>query len=35
MLRYVLNRVLMMIPTMLVVSVIVFTLVQLPPGDFA
>jgi ABC-type dipeptide/oligopeptide/nickel transport system permease component len=29
------RRLLLMIPTMLVVSVIVFTLVQLPPGDFA
>lgn len=29
------RRLLWMIPTMLVVSVIVFTLVQLPPGDFA
>lgn len=29
------RRMLLMIPTMLVVSVIVFTLVQLPPGDFA
>ena len=29
------HRLLLMVPTMLVVSVIVFTLVQLPPGDFA
>src|SRR6185503_13971022 len=29
------RRLLLMGPTMLVVSVIVFTLVQLPPGDFA
>jgi peptide/nickel transport system permease protein len=29
------RRLLLMIPTMLAVSVIVFTLVQLPPGDFA
>ena len=28
------RRVLLMIPTLLVVSVIVFTLVQLPPGDY-
>ncbi len=28
------HRLLLMIPTLLVVSVIVFTLVQLPPGDF-
>lgn len=29
------RRLLLMIPTLLVVSMIVFTLVQLPPGDFA
>ncbi len=29
------RRLMLMVPTMLVVSVIVFTLVQLPPGDFA
>lgn len=29
------RRLVMLVPTMLVVSVIVFTLVQLPPGDFA
>lgn len=29
------RRLMLMIPTMLVVSVVVFTLVQLPPGDFA
>ena len=29
------RRLLLMIPTMMVVSVIVFTLVQIPPGDFA
>jgi ABC-type dipeptide/oligopeptide/nickel transport system permease component/ABC-type transport system substrate-binding protein len=29
------RRLLLMIPTMFVVSLIVFTLVQLPPGDFA
>jgi ABC-type dipeptide/oligopeptide/nickel transport system permease component len=29
------RRLLLMVPTMAVVSVIVFTLVQLPPGDFA
>jgi ABC-type dipeptide/oligopeptide/nickel transport system permease component/ABC-type transport system substrate-binding protein len=28
------RRLLLMVPTMLVVSVIIFTLVQLPPGDF-
>lgn len=29
------RRLLLMVPTMFVVSIIVFTLVQLPPGDFA
>ena len=29
------RRLMLMIPTLLIVSVIVFTLVQLPPGDFA
>jgi ABC-type dipeptide/oligopeptide/nickel transport system permease component/ABC-type transport system substrate-binding protein len=29
------RRVLLMVPTLLVVSIIVFTLVQLPPGDYA
>src|SRR5207244_3242571 len=29
------RRLLLMIPTMLIVSIIVFILVQLPPGDFA
>ncbi len=32
---FIARRLLLMIPTMFVVSVIVFTLVQLPPGDFA
>lgn len=34
MLKYILQRVLMMIPTMLVISVISFAIIQLPPGDF-
>src|SRR5438309_363253 len=29
------RRLLLMIPTLLIVSLIVFTLVQLPPGDYA
>ena len=29
------RRLLLMIPTLLIVSIIVFTIVQLPPGDFA
>ncbi|MDH3281905.1 MAG: ABC transporter permease [Gammaproteobacteria bacterium] len=34
MLRYVLHRLLLMIPTLLVISLIVFTIIQLPPGDY-
>jgi len=34
MLKYVLNRILIMIPTVLVISFIVFWIIQLPPGDF-
>ena len=34
MLRYVINRVLLMIPTLLAISVIVFVIIQLPPGDY-
>jgi len=31
---FVLRRLLLLVPTLLVISIIVFTLVQLPPGDF-
>ncbi|MDH3688634.1 MAG: ABC transporter permease [Gammaproteobacteria bacterium] len=34
MLRYVAQRLLMMIPTLLAISVIVFVIIQLPPGDY-
>jgi peptide/nickel transport system permease protein len=34
MLRYVLRRMLAMIPTLLVISVLVFVIIQLPPGDY-
>ncbi|MBA3776975.1 MAG: ABC transporter permease, partial [Betaproteobacteria bacterium] len=34
MLRYVVQRVLLMIPTMIVISIIVFVIIQLPPGDY-
>ena len=34
MLRYIAKRVLIMIPTMLVISMIVFMVIQLPPGDY-
>ncbi|MFW5882397.1 MAG: ABC transporter substrate-binding protein [Planctomycetota bacterium] len=31
---FVLRRLLLMIPTLLIVSIVVFTIIQLPPGDF-
>ncbi|GAB4109992.1 MAG: ABC transporter permease [Roseiflexaceae bacterium] len=34
MLQYILRRVLLMIPTLIVISIISFTIIQLPPGDF-
>lgn len=34
MLRYIVHRLLMMIPTLLAISVIVFVIIQLPPGDY-
>ncbi|HZM36989.1 MAG TPA: ABC transporter permease [Burkholderiales bacterium] len=34
MLRYTLRRVLIMIPTLLVISFVTFVIIQLPPGDF-
>lgn len=34
MLQYILRRVLLIIPTMLVVSIVAFVIIQLPPGDF-
>lgn len=34
MLRYVVNRLLLMIPTLVVISIIVFTIIQLPPGNY-
>jgi peptide/nickel transport system permease protein len=34
MLRYILHRLLMMIPTLLIISLIVFVIIQLPPGDY-
>lgn len=34
MLRYTANRVLMMIPTLIVISMIVFIIIQAPPGDY-
>jgi len=33
MIRYILRRVVGMIPTLIVISIIVFILIQLPPGD--
>ena len=34
MLKYTLNRILILIPTLFVISVLVFTIIKLPPGDF-
>src|SRR5919199_3574897 len=34
MLRYILWRILVMIPTLLVISALVFTIMSLPPGDY-
>ena len=34
MLGYIINRILAMIPTLLIISAIIFVLIQLPPGDF-
>src|SRR3954462_1660624 len=34
MLRYTLHRLLIMIPTLLVISFISFSIIKLPPGDF-
>jgi peptide/nickel transport system permease protein len=34
MLQYIARRVLLMIPTLIVISIISFTIIQLPPGDF-
>ena len=34
MIRYILWRILMMIPTLFMISVLVFTIIELPPGDY-
>ena len=34
MLNYILRRLLRMIPTLVVISILSFTIIQLPPGDF-
>jgi len=34
MLRYILWRIAVMVPTLIVISMLVFTIIQLPPGDF-
>ncbi len=34
MLIYILRRILTMIPTLLVISMLVFVIIQLPPGDY-
>ncbi|MEH6473312.1 MAG: ABC transporter permease [Halopseudomonas sp.] len=32
--RYILNRLLLMIPTLIIISFIIFVIIQLPPGDY-
>jgi len=34
MIGYVLHRLMMMVPTLLIISIIIFTIIQLPPGDY-
>jgi peptide/nickel transport system permease protein len=34
MLQYILRRIVLMIPTLFVISLISFAIIQLPPGDF-
>ena len=34
MLRYILWRIAVMVPTLLIISALVFTIIELPPGDY-
>ncbi|WP_119387842.1 ABC transporter permease [Taklimakanibacter lacteus] len=34
MLRYIIWRILMMVPTLMIISALVFTIIELPPGDY-
>ncbi|MGL5115094.1 MAG: ABC transporter permease, partial [Beijerinckiaceae bacterium] len=34
MLRYLIKRVLYMVPTLIAISIVSFAIIQLPPGDF-
>lgn len=34
MITYIIRRVLLMIPTLLVISLLVFIIIELPPGDY-
>lgn len=34
MLRFILGRILLMIPTLVVISILIFTIIELPPGDY-
>lgn len=34
MLRFILTRILLMIPTLIVISMLIFTIIELPPGDY-
>jgi len=34
-LSYIIRRILFMIPTLIITSILIFVIIQLPPGDFA
>ena len=34
MLRFAIHRLILMIPTLIAISIIVFVIIQLPPGDY-
>src|SRR5690349_23908344 len=34
MLSYIVHRILIMIPTLLAISIVIFTIINLPPGDY-
>ena len=34
MLKYILWRIAIMVPTLILISILVFTIIELPPGDF-
>ena len=34
MFHYIMRRVLIMIPTLIIISAVIFTIIKLPPGDY-